>query len=1331
MPLSLLAFLVCILQLRAAQIKLLYPPERYSQADFPLLPYVASPCELPRSKTGYRTEILASKPLEVIWSGSADTKGVMEFEIVDSMKHMILRPTVANTTVSLKENLWIKHATLLLKDGYQCKGCELRVRLLQHEPIDALLSCADVDIVEDNAHPCSNHGASSDGICTCDRLYSGDYCQFDDECWQDTDCGRNGKCIPVQKKDILRRLCFCHSGWFGRKCSKRSNSNIAVPTDMQHYHERSLANDGKLHWRILEEENELEIVLRYPGRRWMAVGWFTDDELRKCSTNLDSYSVYTAAPYVIETTDSAPSEDDQSEIEHVDTVEATGRPIGFVDTLVTSAPDTPSTVTNLAISVELPVVNEEPAGVLAETCFGEMRWPADCKECRYHLSWSYSEDTQLIDFSLETQLPANAWSGVGFSQSSTGDNADVLIVKSQGDHISIDDMHTNEYGNFVLDDKQSYVNNTVVGTHTDGILRAAFSRPRSTLDRQDAQITDQNCYYMIFYVEGGQIGPNGEILQPLKARISQDKVCIKPCTSVKRQNYCPRNFEYPNGCTGNDCEYQARWDYNDGGDKVTFTVSSRTDGKRWTGIGFSRTGSMLNSDIVMGWVHNGQTMITDRFAYGKHQPAIDKFQDIFDVFGRAEDGVQTIQFSRNITTSDHREDLPLTECLYFLFPVGGGPVMAKSDEEFLSSKAVVGFHDIQLPIVSPQPVCLLCDQSNEESESHSQRRNAEVNFRRKRQSNSNAGDFACNDLVLATAFGNLSRITAPYNDSEILWADGHEVDGHTMIAFRHKLDTSSRHLLPTDKVTFLWAREGYTVKEAGQSDSLPQEADVRNPMITLKTSDGSAHYESSKFTLNFFERSPDDENPACTGTFKYPNNCDGDNCQYIASWSRYGSNVKFSLSFIGTPNEWSGIGFSKNGFAAGSDIIVVLILPEGKVEVTDRSTSNHRTTTIDEQQNIFDIRSEYESGRAKVTFSRSLTTNDESNDVDLSDCVYFLYLVRSGKIESSGQIAIHPSNVKLSKSLICLGQCRTVDITAKTDKPIPKPPKSDSKRYRLRFDVRNLNITDELSKLSDDGSPALLHTLEIAIKAVLQRKFKESEIHVSSLRGDHQVDMEIMAKNTNVKRLYDSIIPAARQHQFGSYEIDPTSISIVELDQRPTAEEVRNYVIIAVISAFVLLAIILTICIVWQIRKRRSKYPPRHVTDKKRYVSQNYPAHYPKVFPIPMYQHARHYSSPSALAPKETASNGRTTNGQQHERIPPRSVLNPMFTTSYGEWRERIAPESSQQAPAYIGHPGQDATFYQQDSWQKPYVTYPTDSLSYYSMNGTQKLGEQSSSKGK
>lgn len=113
-----------------------------------------------------------------------------------------------------------------------------------------------------------------------------------------------------------------------------------------------------------------------------------------------------------------------------------------------------------------------------------------------------------------------------------------------------------------------------------------------------------------------------------------------------------------------------------------------------------------DSDMILGWVYDNGTYITDRFAYGKHQPAIDKHQDIEDVHGRVDDDIQTIYFSRKLETDDVTEDLSLLDCLYYLFPVGGGRVLAKTSDDLHNVKTPIGFHDLYVPKVSRTPICI-------------------------------------------------------------------------------------------------------------------------------------------------------------------------------------------------------------------------------------------------------------------------------------------------------------------------------------------------------------------------------------------------------------------------------------------------------------------------------------------------------------------------------------------------------------------------------------------------------------------------------------------------
>ncbi|VDO81007.1 unnamed protein product, partial [Onchocerca flexuosa] len=48
-------------------------------------------------------------------------------------------------------------------------------------------------------------------------------------------------------------------------------------------------------------------------------------------------------------------------------------------------------------------------------------------------------------------------------------------------------------------------------------------------------------------------------------------------------------------------------------------------------------------------------------------------------------------------------------CYYFLFPVGGGRVLARKSEDFQNPKTPIGYHDLYQPKVSRTKICI-CDQ---------------------------------------------------------------------------------------------------------------------------------------------------------------------------------------------------------------------------------------------------------------------------------------------------------------------------------------------------------------------------------------------------------------------------------------------------------------------------------------------------------------------------------------------------------------------------------------------------------------------------------------------
>ena len=50
------------------------------------------------------------------------------------------------------------------------------------------------------------------------QTFPGEHCQYKDDCLEDKDCGRRGRCVDVDATTSPRRQCFCERGYFGDGC---------------------------------------------------------------------------------------------------------------------------------------------------------------------------------------------------------------------------------------------------------------------------------------------------------------------------------------------------------------------------------------------------------------------------------------------------------------------------------------------------------------------------------------------------------------------------------------------------------------------------------------------------------------------------------------------------------------------------------------------------------------------------------------------------------------------------------------------------------------------------------------------------------------------------------------------------------------------------------------------------------------------------------------------------------------------------------------------------------------------------------------------------------
>ncbi|CAH3168091.1 unnamed protein product [Porites evermanni] len=86
---------------------------------------------------------------------------------------------------------------------------------------------------------------------------------------------------------------------------------------------------------------------------------------------------------------------------------------------------------------------------------------------------------------------------------------------------------------------------------------------------------------------------------------------------------------------------------------VSFAVEADTTG--WVGFGFSSSGQMPGSDVVIGWVKDNKGYLTDRYAEARAVPPIDDQQDYQLTDSKESDGKTLLKFTRKFDTCDPRD----------------------------------------------------------------------------------------------------------------------------------------------------------------------------------------------------------------------------------------------------------------------------------------------------------------------------------------------------------------------------------------------------------------------------------------------------------------------------------------------------------------------------------------------------------------------------------------------------------------------------------------------------------------------------------------------------
>ncbi|XP_055333500.1 uncharacterized protein LOC129585021 isoform X2 [Paramacrobiotus metropolitanus] len=272
----------------SAHIRLMYPfPRKYAidSLNNRINPY--GDCGMPRGSVN--TEILMGSSFTVTWAVGQPHDGGHRVELLDKEYNLLATLVPSNGTADefYGNNTVANMARVTLPADISCPHCILRV-IKQGEmtpdhgsPFSYVYrSCADIEIadkVSTRKAKCSHRGVWNGTACRCNKPFLGNFCEFEEECFDDSDCANAGICIDTHAQFFLRRQCYCPRGWLGPRCATMSAHNIVTFNSSLY---RKLAAPYAvftLYWRVIKVTHEVEFVVHAKTKNWLAVGWRPDD----------------------------------------------------------------------------------------------------------------------------------------------------------------------------------------------------------------------------------------------------------------------------------------------------------------------------------------------------------------------------------------------------------------------------------------------------------------------------------------------------------------------------------------------------------------------------------------------------------------------------------------------------------------------------------------------------------------------------------------------------------------------------------------------------------------------------------------------------------------------------------------------------------------------------------------------------------------------------------------------------------------------------------------------------------------------------------------------
>ncbi|XP_076307349.1 uncharacterized protein LOC143223350 [Tachypleus tridentatus] len=1024
-----------------AHVALTFPPARKYNLDFLDNSRTKAPCGMP--KGDIVTTLPAGVKINITWHLAYPHKGGFKLELLGkNERHLLdLTHTTAESNYIGADDTTAQSFAVHLPQALSCKGCSVRLLRQAKEWGSNYLfwSCADVDIVpvtEFNT-VCSGRGKLVNHLCACNRLHSGNVCQYQDECWSDEDCGSHGKCINVEATTYPKMQCFCQTGWFGEKCSKESSVKT-TNLDLAQYNSKVLSEKYILYWRILQETEEIEAVLQAESTSYLALGWRPQGITSKCK----------AFPLVVESrknnlrylhSDDTPIQqhenhnfkwkDTESDLKFDS--EGKSNAEGSPEPNIEGEPK-PSTKEN----------SEPNSGGEPEPIIEEKKEQSAVEEpessAKGKLEPSAEGEPELSTI-RETEPSAKGEpepTTIGEPEPSTEGEPEPS-AEGEPEPSTIGEPEPSAKG----EPEPSAEGEPEPSTIGEPEPSAEGEPEPSTL--------------------GEPYLSNKENSEPTREKKSESKVTEESSQNLEVQS-----------------ELNVKEDSKSGVPVPPSKAEPESSTKAITGT----------SELVAEGTLEPTAKGTPEFDFEKEKTSNTEKQIVY------------------IKPSSTLKNEQTSKSTIVGVPLGVGP------SDGLERKFFVYNNRFRRQAILPEPSDLGSipepdsepnpkseGEMNTEHDAHLEpepRGSGEPEPGSITTSDSKGKlphqypsstaytprfDFHpmdCSDIVIGAARGKVSRVfdyytrdrSTPrvdsfYGGSDTLTAAiGFEEDGRTTILFRKKIKAEefTDHTIENAPMDIIWAlgqEPGHYVHRpsTGLESGNAKVPDFYKP-DEIKYH-GHSH-QRGKTTLNFYEQKVESkvkeetENKieGCAGEWKYPRQCEGSSCEYVARWYFHEKSDEMYFRISSThPDKWTGIGFSKDMRMANSDAVIGWVSSNGKVSVFDSWLTGYSHPEYDLKQSVYNITGELLDGTMTIQFIRKRNTGDATQDLLFSDgeCVYFIFPVRGGQYDNAfKQVTTHETTPFVS--LVCIQSCSLPVILNQNKEvqaePAPEPkskPKSE------------------------------------------------------------------------------------------------------------------------------------------------------------------------------------------------------------------------------------------------------------------------------------------------